>query len=86
MLRSGCDLFLVQGSYGWRRNGKRDVEAFHMPEDIETLTELLSLAKAEATSLGLEFAPPMELQISAMQFKLLAASIAAEASKSVEDS
>ena len=86
LLRSGCDLMLVEGNYGWRRTGKRDVEEFEMPNDIEALAETLRLAKAAAAAVGLEFAEPVELQISRMQFKLLAASIADEATKSGEDS
>lgn len=77
-LRSGCDLVNVEERWAWRRHGQRQPEQFPVPT-LDEVSQALAEALDEANKLGLDFAEPIQLLLSAPEMDLISERMVAEA-------
>lgn len=66
-LRSGCDLVTVETRVGLRRTGVRAPESLSVPSTTDTLVELVRLSLQHADDVGLGFAAPIPVSMSASE-------------------
>lgn len=76
-LRSGCDLLPVESRWGLRTIGKRDPEPLvvQQPNSVAWWHEQLAEALDACRAVGLEFADPVELSLSAPQQDVISSAI-----------